>query len=148
MAISLKNISLPEGVKQKPKRRGRGESSGLGRTSGRGNKGQLSRSGGGTRPGFEGGQMPLIRRIPKRGFFNKFRTEYSVVNLRDLSSFQENEVVDVNSLFQKGIIKSKDLPLKVLGDGEIKVALTVRANKFSRSAIEKITRAGGHAEEI
>jgi len=92
--------------------------------------------------------MPLIRRIPKRGFFNKFRTEYSVVNLRDLSSFQENEVVDVNSLFQKGIIKSKDLPLKVLGDGEIKVALTVRANKFSRSAIDKITRAGGHAEEI
>jgi len=148
MAISLKNISLPEGVKHKPKRRGRGESSGLGKTSGRGNKGQLSRSGGGTRPGFEGGQMPLIRRIPKRGFFNKFRTEYSVVNLRDLSSFQENEVVDVNSLFQKGIIKSKDLPLKVLGDGEIKVALTVRANKFSRSAIEKITRAGGHAEEI
>jgi len=148
MAISLKNISLPKGATHKPKRRGRGEGSGLGKTSGRGNKGQLSRSGGGTRPGFEGGQMPLIRRIPKRGFFNKFRTEYSVVNIGDLAAFQANEVVDVNTLFQKGIIESKDRPLKVLGDGDIGVALTVKANKFSKSAIEKITKAGGHAEEI
>ncbi len=148
MAISLKNIKVPKGATHKPKRRGRGEGSGLGKTSGRGNKGQLSRSGGGTRVGFEGGQMPLIRRIPKRGFFNKFKTEFSVINLRDLSVFAANEVVDAEKLYSKGLIDSKSLPVKVLGDGELKVALTVKANKFSRTAIEKITKAGGKAEEI
>ncbi|MCX7957905.1 MAG: 50S ribosomal protein L15 [Deltaproteobacteria bacterium] len=148
MAISLGNIKLPRGATKKPKRRGRGEGSGLGKTSGRGNKGQLSRSGGGTRVGFEGGQMPLIRRIPKRGFFNKFRKEFSVVNLRDLSVFEANEVVDAEKLYSKGLINSKSLPVKVLGDGELKVALTVKANKFSQTAIEKITKAGGKAEEI
>lgn len=148
MSLSLSNIKVPKGATHKPKRRGRGESSGLGKTSGRGNKGQLSRSGGGTRVGFEGGQMPLIRRIPKRGFFNKFKKEFSIVNLRDLSSFGANEIVDVEKLYERGIIDSKDLPVKILGDGEINVALTVKANKFSKKAIEKITKAGGKAEEI
>ncbi len=148
MAISLKNIKVPRGATHRPKRRGRGEGSGLGKTSGRGNKGQLSRSGGGTRVGFEGGQMPLIRRIPKRGFFNNFRKEFSVVNLRDLSVFSANEVVDAEKLFDKGLITSKSLPVKVLGDGELNIALNVKANKFSKTAIEKITKAGGKAEEI
>ncbi len=148
MAISLKNIRVPEGATQKPKRRGRGESSGLGKTSGRGNKGQLSRSGGGTRIGFEGGQMPLIRRIPKRGFYNKFKNEFSIINIRDLSVFSANEVVDAERLYEKGLIDSKTLPVKVLGDGELTIALTVRANKFSKVAIEKIIKSGGKAEEI
>ncbi|MCX7943217.1 MAG: 50S ribosomal protein L15 [Deltaproteobacteria bacterium] len=148
MAISLKNIKLPKGATHKPKRRGRGESSGLGKTSGRGNKGQLSRSGGGTRLGFEGGQMPLIRRIPKRGFYNKFRKEFSIVNVRDLAVFSANDVVDKEKLFEKGLIKSKSEPVKILGEGNLEVALTVKANKFSKTAIEKITKAGGKAEEI
>lgn len=148
MAISLKNIRLPKGATSKPKRRGRGESSGLGKTSGRGNKGQLSRSGGGVRVGFEGGQMPLIRRIPKRGFTNKFRKEFSVVNVGDLKGFSSGDVVDINKLYEKGLVKSKSLPLKILGDGDLSVALTVKANKFSKKAIEKITKAGGKAEEI
>lgn len=148
MAISLSNIKVPRGATHKPKRRGRGEGSGLGKTSGRGNKGQLSRSGGGTRVGFEGGQMPLIRRIPKRGFFNIFKKEYAVVNIKDLSKFAANEVVDVEKLYEKGIISSKELPVKVLGEGELSIALTVKANKFSKTAIEKITKAGGKAEEI
>ncbi|MGC9043971.1 MAG: 50S ribosomal protein L15 [Myxococcota bacterium] len=146
--MSLGNIKVPEGATHRPKRRGRGEGSGLGKTSGRGNKGQLSRSGGGTRVGFEGGQMPLIRRIPKRGFFNIFKKEYAVVNLKDLSKFAANEIVDAERLYAKGLIPSKSLPVKVLGDGEINVALTVKANKFSKKAIEKITKAGGKAEEI
>ncbi len=148
MAISLKNIKAPHGATHKPKRRGRGEGSGLGKTSGRGNKGQLSRSGGGTRIGFEGGQMPLIRRIPKRGFFNKFKKEFSIINLRDLATFSANEVVDAEKLYAKGLIDSKELPIKVLGDGELNVALVVRANKFSETAKDKITKAGGKAEEI
>lgn len=148
MAISLKNIRVPKGATHRPKRRGRGEGSGLGKTSGRGNKGQLSRSGGGTRPGFEGGQMPFIRRIPKRGFFNKFKKDFAVVNLNDLSVFKENDVVDREVLFSKGIIKSRSMPLKILGDGEINIALIVKANKFSKAAIEKIRKAGGQAEEI
>lgn len=148
MAISLKNTRAPKGATHRPKRRGRGEGSGLGKTSGRGNKGQLSRSGGGTRPGFEGGQMPFIRRIPKRGFFNKFKKDFAVVNLSDLSAFKENDVVDREALFSKGIIKSRSMPLKVLGDGEINIALIVKANKFSKAAIEKIRKAGGQAEEI
>ncbi len=148
MAISLKNIKVPKGATHKPKRRGRGEGSGLGKTSGRGNKGQLSRSGGGTRVGFEGGQMPLIRRIPKRGFYNKFKRSFAIVNVGDLSVFNANDIVDAEALFSKGIIKDKNIPLKVLGDGEISVALTIRANIFSKLAKEKITKAGGKAEEI
>lgn len=144
----LDRLKAPKGANQKKTRRGRGEGSGLGKTSGRGGKGQTARSGGNIKPGFEGGQMPLQRKLPKRGFTNIFKTQFQVLNIGDLAgAFSAGEVADPAALLDKGLLKRK-LLLKVLGDGEIKIALTVRANGFSKSAIEKITAAGGVAEVI
>ena len=134
----------------KAKRLGRGVGSGLGKTSGKGHKGQNARSGGGVRPGFEGGQMPLIRRLPKRGFNNKqFAKEYTIVNVSEINVFENNTEVTVEKLIEKNIIK-KVAPygLKVLGNGNLEKALIVRANKFTDSAIQKINKAGGKAEVL
>lgn len=132
------------------KRLGRGIGSGQGKTSGKGHKGQNSRSGGGVRPGFEGGQMPLFRRLPKRGFTNIFSTIYATVNIEDLNKFENDTVVTPELLFNEGIVKkgkAKD-GIKVLGDGELTVKLTVQAQKFSKAAAEKIEAAGGKVEVI
>ena len=135
---------------QKRTRVGRGVGSGLGKTSGKGHKGQWARSGGGVRPGFEGGQMPLIRRLPRRGFNNKdFKAEYSIINVSALNQFKENTVVTAELLKEKNIIKNiAPYGLKVLGNGNLEKALTVKANKFSESAIQKINKAGGKAEVL
>ena len=138
------------GATTSTKRLGRGIGSGLGKTSGKGHKGQWARSGGGVRPGFEGGQMPLIRRIPKRGFNNYFKKSYSIVNLSVLDTFEAGSVIDIAVLVEKGLIKLvKDgVGLKVLGNGELTKAVTVKANAFSASAKEAIEKAGGTAEQI
>ena len=128
------------------RRVGRGAGSGLGKTSGKGHKGQKARTGGSIRRGFEGGQTPLYRRIPKRGFKNHFATEYAVINVSDLERFEENTVVDVKLLLSEGIIKKELDGVKVLGNGEITKKLTVVATKFSKSAEEKIQAAGGKIE--
>ena len=138
------------GATTSKKRLGRGIGSGLGKTSGKGHKGQWARSGGGVRPGFEGGQMPLTRRVPKRGFNNYFKTVYAIVNIDELNAFEAGTVVDYELLFDCGLIKEvkNAAGLKVLGAGELNVALTVKADKFSASAKEAIEKAGGTAEEI
>ena len=148
--MRIDTLSPAEGSKTPAKRLGRGIGSGLGKTSGKGHKGQWARSGGGVRPGFEGGQMPLIRRIPKRGFNNHFRKVYSVVNLSVLEGLDAGSVVDINMLADKGLIKLvKDgAGLKVLGNGTLTKALTVKADKFSASAKEAIEKVGGTAEQI
>ena len=148
--MRLGDLSPAQGATTAKKRLGRGIGSGLGKTSGKGHKGQWARSGGGVRPGFEGGQMPLIRRIPKRGFNNHFRKVYSIVNLSVLENFQANSVVDMEVLMEKGLIKvMKDcIGLKVLGNGTLTKALTVKAKAFSTSAKEAIEKAGGKAEQI
>ncbi len=148
--MRLGNLSPAEGAKTEAKRLGRGIGSGLGKTSGKGHKGQWARSGGGVRPGFEGGQMPLIRRIPKRGFNNHFRKEYSIVNLSVLENFEAGSVVDIEILNEKGLIKlvKGSVGLKVLGNGTLTKALTVKAASFSASAKEAIEKAGGKAEQI
>ena len=148
--MKLGELRPTQGAVTAPKRLGRGIGSGLGKTSGKGHKGQWARSGGGVRPGFEGGQMPLIRRIPKRGFNNYFKKSYSIVNLSVLNSFEENAVIDINVLIEKNLIKIvKDaVGLKVLATGEITKAVTVKANSFSKAAKEAIEKAGGKAEEI
>ena len=128
------------------KRVGRGHGSGNGKTAGKGHTGQNARSGGGVRIGFEGGQMPLARRIPKRGFNNIFATKYAVVNVSDLNKFKEGTVVDTELLVAAGLVKKASDNVKVLGNGELTVNLTVKAAKFSQSAIEKIEKAGGKAE--
>lgn len=132
------------------KRLGRGIGSGLGKTSGKGHKGQNARSGGGTRPGFEGGQMPLFRRVPKRGFTNIFAKEYAILNIEDLNKFAEGTTVTPELLFSEGIVKKGKAidGVKVLGDGEISVKLTVQAQKFSKTAAAKIEAAGGKVEVI
>ena len=138
------------GATTSKKRLGRGIGSGLGKTSGKGHKGQWARSGGGVRPGFEGGQMPLTRRVPKRGFNNHFKVVYAVVNLEQLNSFEAGAVVDYDTLWANGLIKSvkNAAGLKVLDTGELKVALTVKADKFSASAKEAIEKVGGTAELV
>ena len=148
--MRLGNLSPAEGSTTAKKRLGRGIGSGLGKTSGKGHKGQWARSGGGVRPGFEGGQMPLIRRIPKRGFNNHFKKVYSIVNLSVLENFEANAVVDMEVLNEKGLIKvMKDcIGLKVLGNGTLTKALTVKAKAFSASAKEAIEKAGGKVEQI
>jgi len=146
--MKLYDLHPAEGSRTAPKRVGRGAGSGLGKTSGRGHKGQKARSGGGVRPGFEGGQMPLIRRIPKRGFYNPFSKQYAIVNVEDLAAFEAGSVVDFAALKAAGLVKKEFDGLKVLGNGELTVALTVKANKFTQSAREKIEAAGGKAEEI
>ena len=128
------------------KRIGRGHGSGNGKTAGKGHKGQNARSGGGVRIGFEGGQMPLARRIPKRGFNNIFATKYAVVNVSDLNKFKDDTVVDTELLIASGLVKKVNDGVKILGNGELTAKLTVKAAKFSQTAIEKIEKAGGKAE--
>lgn len=147
--MKLNQLSpAPNSVKGK-RRKGRGTGSGLGKTSGKGTKGQNARSGGGVRPGFEGGQMPLIRRMPRRGFTNIFKKEYTLINVSDLNKLEDKTVVTAELLLEKNLI-SKIAPygLKVLGNGKLEKSLTVVANKFSDSAIQKINEAGGKAEVL
>jgi large subunit ribosomal protein L15 len=148
MAIALNNLRPARGANRKNKRVGRGMGSGHGKTATRGYKGQLSRSGTSVRPGFEGGQMPLHRRLPKRGFHNIFRKEYAVVNLEQLAKLDARIPVDPDLLKQKGIVKNLKDGVKVLGFGELKKAIRVRAHKFSKQAAEKIQNAGGSIEII
>jgi large subunit ribosomal protein L15 len=147
--INLSNLKPFYGAKHKEKRVGRGHGSGHGKTSGRGHKGQKAREGLDIKPFFEGGQTPIIRRVPKRGFKNIFKVEYAVVNVGVLSkAFSPNEVVDENSLREKGLIKGKGKPIKLLGNGEINIPLTIRVHAVSRSAKEKVEKAGGRVELI
>lgn len=138
-----------ESLKKDRKRVGRGPGSGNGKTSGKGHKGQNARSGGGVRPGFEGGQLPLFRRLPKRGFNNyEFRTEYAVVNVGDLNDFKDGSVIELKNLKESGLVKKEKDGIKILGSGELTKKLTVKANKFSSTAKEKIENAGGKIEVI
>ena len=146
--MKLNQLSPAEGSTRDRKRKGRGPSSGLGKTAGRGQKGQKSRSGGGVRPGFEGGQMPLTRRLPKRGFTNIFAKVYTEVNVAQLEVFEPDTVVTPELLKEKGIIKKLNDGVKILGKGELNKKLTVKAHKFSKAAQEKIEAAGGKAEVI
>mgnify|MGYP000924409778 CR=1 FL=1 len=146
--MKLHDLKPAEGSVKTPLRKGRGTGSGLGKTAGRGHKGQKSRSGGGVRPGFEGGQMPLSRRLPKRGFTNIFAKVYSLVNVSDLDVFEEDTVVTPEMLRETGLVRKLNDGIKVLGDGELTKKLTVQAHKFSKSAIEKIEASGGKAEVI
>ncbi len=148
--MRIDTLSPAQGAVTSKKRLGRGIGSGLGKTSGKGHKGQWARSGGGVRPGFEGGQMPLVRRIPKRGFNNHFKKVYSIVNLSTLESLDAGSVVTIDTLNEKGLIKlvKGSVGLKVLGNGELTKAITVKASKFSTSAKEAIEKAGGKAEQI
>jgi large subunit ribosomal protein L15 len=145
--MNLSTIRKPRGANEKNKRIGRGMGSGMGKTSTRGHKGQGSRSGSSTMRGFEGGQMPLHRRLPKRGFVNIFKKEYEVVNLARLATLGETEITP-EVLYKQGVISKKNGLVKILGVGELTAALTVRAHKFSGSAQEKITKAGGKVEVI
>ena len=146
--MKLNELKPVEGARHYKKRVGRGTGSGLGKTSTRGHKGQNARSGGGVRLGFEGGQTPLFKRLPKRGFTNINRLEYAVVNVNDLNTFEAGSVVDLQALKQKGLVKKEYEGVKVLGNGELKVALTVKAKKFSETAKEKISAAGGSIEVL
>lgn len=146
--MRLHELKAASGATKSRKRRGRGTATGQGKTSGRGMNGQKSRSGGGVRLGFEGGQMPLYRRIPKRGFTNIFGTAYSEVNVGSLDRFEAGQVVDTTLLIQSGIIKKELDGVKILGNGELTKAITVKAAKFSKTAKEKIEKAGGKIEEI
>ena len=146
--MRLEELKPAVGATKKTKRVGRGPGSGSGKTAGKGHKGQKARSGGVKGAGFEGGQMPLQRRIPKRGFTNIFRKEYAVVNLKDLETMAGTDIVTPEVLKQKGLINDMKAGLKVLGMGELKAKITVRAHKFSKSAVEKIQAAGGKAEVI
>jgi large subunit ribosomal protein L15 len=146
--MKLHDLAPAAGSKFAPKRKGRGIGSGNGKTAGKGHKGQNARSGGGVRPGFEGGQNPLYRRLPKRGFNNPFRKEYAIVNIQDLNSFAAGTEITPEVLLEKGVIKNALAGIKVLGNGELNVGLTVKANKFSQSAVEKIQAAGGKTEVI
>jgi large subunit ribosomal protein L15 len=146
--MKLHELKPNPGSVRNRKRLGRGTASGQGKTAGRGQDGQNSRSGGGTRPGFEGGQMPLYRRIPKRGFTNIFATNYSEINLDTLNRFEDGTEVTPEMLKELGIVKKQLDGVKVLGRGELEKKLTVKAHKFSKSAVEKIEAAGGKVEVI
>lgn len=146
--MKLHDLHPAPGSRRTPKRVGRGPGSGLGKTSGRGEKGQKSRSGYSAKRGFEGGQMPLHRRIPKRGFHNLFRTVYRVVNIERLNVFQPGSEVTPESLQEAGLLPKGKTAVKVLGNGELKVALIVRAHAFTRSAQQKIEAVGGRAETV
>ena len=147
--MKLHTMYPNEGATKKRKIVGRGTSSGHGKTAGKGHKGQNARSGGGVRPGFEGGQLPLFRRLPKRGFTNaRFKTEYAVINLSDLNRFNDGDVVTPELLKEKGIIKKQLNGVKVLGNGELDKKITVKANRFSPKAVTKIESKGGKAEVI
>ena len=148
--MKMHELKPAEGAKKEAKRLGRGIGSGLGKTSGKGHKGQWARSGGGVRPGFEGGQMPLIRRIPKRGFNNKFKKVYAIVNICDLEDrFEGGQEITAQLLLESGVLsKVEPYGIKVLGNGELTKSFTVKANKFSKSAVEAIEKAGGKAEVL
>jgi large subunit ribosomal protein L15 len=146
--MKLHELSPAKGSVKKSFRKGRGPGSGNGKTAGKGHKGQNARSGGGVRPGFEGGQMPLQRRIPKRGFNNIFATNYATINVAELERFEEGAVVCEETILGMGIIKNAKDGIKILGRGELSKALTVQATAFSASAKEKIEKAGGKAEVI
>ena len=144
--MRLHELSPAEGSRKDRKRKGRGVGSGLGKTAGRGTKGHNARSGGGVRPGFEGGQMPLHRRLPKRGFKNIFQTPVEVVNIRDLNRFESGSVVDSSALADAGLVTRKARQVKVLGQGDLQIPLTVKVGAASKSAREKIEAAGGTVE--
>ena len=147
--MKLHELRPSEGAFKTSKRLGRGTGSGLGKTSGKGHKGQNARSGGGVRPGFEGGQLPLFRRLPKRGFSNAmFKVEYATINVSDLEKFEDGAVVTPELLKEMGILKKQLAGVKVLGNGNLTKKLTVKASKFSKSAVEKIEAIGGKAEVI
>jgi large subunit ribosomal protein L15 len=146
--MRLHELKAPPGRSRSKKRKGRGAATGQGKTAGRGMNGQNSRSGGGTRLGFEGGQMPLYRRIPKRGFTNIWRTEYETVNVGALDVFDDGAEVTREALIEKGLVRKSKNGLKILGDGDLSKKLTVKADKFSKTAAGKIEAAGGAAELI
>lgn len=146
--MKLHELHPAEGSTTAAKRLGRGVGSGLGKTSGKGHKGAKARSGGGKRPGFEGGQMPLYRRVPKKGFTNIFGTDYATVNVENLNVFEDGAVVDAQTLIDAGLIRKAQDGLKVLGNGELTKKLTVKAAKYTASAKEKIEAIGGTAEVI
>ena len=144
--MKLNELRPAEGSAKAPYRKGRGAGSGNGKTAGKGHKGQNARSGGGVRPGFEGGQLPLYRKLPKRGFKNHFATNYAIVNVSDLNKFEDGAVVDINTLLAERIIRKPMDGLKVLGNGELTKKITVKATVFSATAKEKIEAAGGKIE--
>ena len=146
--MKLNELSPARGSRKAPKRLGRGVGSGTGKTAGRGTKGYNSRSGGGVRPGYEGGQMPLQRRLPKRGFTNIFKKNIAIINVRDLARFENGSVIDADALIQAGLVKGKRDGIKLLGHGEIQFALDVKVNQISKSAREKIEAAGGKVEVL
>lgn len=148
MSDILSRLAPPPGSRKTKKRLGRGPGSGLGKTSGKGGKGQTARAGGGPRRGFEGGQMPIQRRLPKRGFKNPFRVEYVVVNLQALEVFEDGSIIDPETLHVSGVIDKMGEGVKILGKGELTKKLTVRAHAISASAKEKIEKAGGVFEEL
>jgi large subunit ribosomal protein L15 len=146
--MKLSELSPAKGSTKSRKRVGRGVGSGSGKTAGRGSKGQNSRSGGGVRPGFEGGQMPIHRRLPKRGFVNIFKKQFAIVNIRDLDKFETGSVVDEAALVREGLVKGRRDGIKLLGNGEISYPLTVKVHKVSKTAKEKIEAAGGNLEAL
>lgn len=146
--MKLYELSPAEGSAKKSFRKGRGPGSGNGKTAGKGHKGQNARSGGGVRPGFEGGQLPLYRKLPKRGFYNRFGKEYAIVNVADLNCFEDGATVDLAALLEARIIRKPYDGLKVLGNGELSKKVTVIASVFSASAKEKIEAAGGKTEVV
>lgn len=146
--MKLHELSPAEGSAKAAWRKGRGIGSGNGKTAGKGHKGQNARSGGGVRPGFEGGQIPLYRKLPKRGFHNKFAKVYAIVNVEALNVFENGDVVDLTALLDRRIVRKENDGLKVLGNGELTKKLTVKAAIFSASAKEKIEAAGGKTEEV
>jgi large subunit ribosomal protein L15 len=144
--MKLSDLRPPEGAKTQKKRVGRGKGSGLGKTAGKGHKGLRARSGGGTKPGYEGGQMPMQRRLPKRGFTNIFRKEWAVVNVKDLNRFEPGAVVDAEALRSEGLMKGAVTGVKLLAGGEITRKLTVKVDRASKAAVEKVKAAGGNVE--
>jgi large subunit ribosomal protein L15 len=146
--MKLHELKAPAGSRRRRKIVGRGPGSGHGQTSGRGEKGQKARAGGSSQPWFEGGQLPLHRRVPKRGFTNPFRTEYAILNVKDLERFQAGTSVTPASLVEAGLVRTANAPVKILGEGSLTKALTVSAHRFSKSAAEKIRAAGGRLEVI
>lgn len=146
--MKLHELRAPEGSTKNPKRKGRGTATGQGKTAGRGMNGQNSRSGGGTRPGFEGGQMPLYRRVPKRGFTNIWKKVWEIINVEDLNAFENGTLVTPELMIEVGLAKKVVDGIKILGNGELEKSVTVKAHKFSKTAIEKIESAGGKAEVI
>lgn len=146
--MNLHDLSPSRGAKKRRKRIGRGPGSGHGKTATKGHKGLKARSGGGKRPGFEGGQMPLVRRLPKFGFTNPDRTEFNIINVKSFESWTGAETITPQAMVDAGLVKRKKLPIKILGNGELKKSIVIQAHKFSKSAESKIQAAGGRVEVI